>query len=134
MLLSAHMYIRNTCCTTSGHLMQAFCIGEFCSGSVSTKLLTHYTFLENILIKGKARNKHRPVNERKSSYTMQPLPPQSVAITLSALHYTGKVIVYAHGRRLCFLVGCFGFNDPLRQYFSLYRAISKRGRKRRKDK
>ena len=29
------------------------------------------------------------------------------------------------------LVGCFGFNGPLRQYFSLYRAVSQRGRKRR---
>ena len=30
------------------------------------------------------------------------------------------------------LVGCFGFNGPLRQYFSLYRAVlPKRGRKRR---
>ena len=25
-----------------------------------------------------------------------------------------------------FLVGCFGFNGPLRQYFSLYRAVSQR--------
>ena len=24
------------------------------------------------------------------------------------------------------LVGCFGFNGPLRQYFSLYRAVSRR--------
>ena len=29
------------------------------------------------------------------------------------------------------LVGCFGFNDPLRQYFSLYRAVSQIERKRR---
>ena len=29
-----------------------------------------------------------------------------------------------NGKR--WLVGCFGFNDPLRQYFSLYRAVSKR--------
>ena len=30
------------------------------------------------------------------------------------------------------LVGCFGFNGPLRQYFSLYRAVSQReGDKRR---
>ena len=28
------------------------------------------------------------------------------------------------------LVGCFGFNDPLRQYFSLYRAVSLRKRER----
>ena len=26
----------------------------------------------------------------------------------------------------CWLVGCFGFNGPLRQYFSLYRAASQR--------
>ena len=26
----------------------------------------------------------------------------------------------------CWLVGCFGFNGPLRQYFSLYRAVSQR--------
>ena len=29
------------------------------------------------------------------------------------------------------LVGCFRFNGPLRQYFSLYRAVYQRGRKRR---
>ena len=29
------------------------------------------------------------------------------------------------------LVGCFGFNGPLRQYFSLYQAVSHRGRKKR---
>ena len=28
------------------------------------------------------------------------------------------------------LVGCFGFNDPLRQYFSLYRAVSQKERKK----
>ena len=27
---------------------------------------------------------------------------------------------------LVWLVGCFGFNGPLRQYFSLYRAVSQR--------
>ena len=26
----------------------------------------------------------------------------------------------------CWLVGCFGLNGPLRQYFSLYRAVSQR--------
>ena len=28
--------------------------------------------------------------------------------------------------RVYWLVGCFGFNGPLRQYFSLYRAVSQR--------
>ena len=31
------------------------------------------------------------------------------------------------------LVGCFGLNGPLRQYFSLYRAISQRGRKKKEN-
>ena len=31
--------------------------------------------------------------------------------------------LFAHDVRL---VGCFGFNGPLRQYFSLYRAVSQR--------
>ena len=37
-------------------------------------------------------------------------------------------ILYIKGG-ICFfgwLVGCFGFNGPLRQYFSLYRAVSQR--------
>ena len=32
---------------------------------------------------------------------------------------------------LVMLVGCFGFNGPLRQYFSLYRAVSQREGERR---
>ena len=33
------------------------------------------------------------------------------------------------------LVGCFGFNGPLRQYFSLYRAVSQReGERGEKDR
>ena len=28
--------------------------------------------------------------------------------------------------KIGWLVGCFGFNGPLRQYFSLYRAVSQR--------
>ena len=32
----------------------------------------------------------------------------------------GKIVIFS------WLVGCFGFNGPLRQYFSLYRAISQR--------
>ena len=33
--------------------------------------------------------------------------------------------IYGHGGHLD-LVGCFGFNGPLRQYLSLYRAVSQR--------
>ena len=32
------------------------------------------------------------------------------------------------------LVGCFRFNGPLRQYFSLYRAVSQREKEERKDR
>ena len=35
---------------------------------------------------------------------------------------------------LGWLVGCFGFNGPLRQYFSLYRAVSQRGEKEERKK
>ena len=36
---------------------------------MNIKLLPHYTFIENILVEGKARNKYHPVNKRKSLYT-----------------------------------------------------------------
>ena len=39
----------------------------------------------------------------------------------------GAGYLSAHG----WLVGCSGFNGPLRQYFSLYRAVSQRGGERR---
>ena len=41
-------------------------------------------------------------------------------------------VVHLPKRTVGWLVGCFGFNGPLRQYFSLYRAVSQReGDKRR---
>ena len=39
-----------------------------------------------------------------------------------------------HTGQLIWLVGCFGFNGPLRQYFSLYRAISQREGEREKKR
>ena len=33
-----------------------------------------------------------------------------------------------------FLVGCFGLNGPLRQYFSLYRAVSQREGERKEKR
>ena len=42
-------------------------------------------------------------------------------------HWTSAVASALSNRQNCWLdVGCFGFNGPLRQYFSLYRAISQR--------
>ena len=32
------------------------------------------------------------------------------------------------------LVGCFVFNGPLRQYFSVYRAVSQRERERERER
>ena len=49
----------------------SLCTGELCSTRARIKLLPHYTVLDYILVEGKARNKHRPVNERKSSYIEQ---------------------------------------------------------------
>ena len=40
---------------------------------------------------------------------------------------TGEPLLQVH-----WLVGCFGFNGPLRQYFSLYRAVSQREGEREK--
>ena len=37
----------------------SLCTGELCSSRVSIKLLPHYNFIENKLVEGKARNKHR---------------------------------------------------------------------------
>ena len=38
-----------------------------------------------------------------------------------------------HNVKHCWLVGCFGFKDPLRLFQSISGRPSKRGRKRRKD-
>ena len=39
---------------------------------------------------------------------------------------TNQMMVGWHLAILGLLVSCFGFNGPLRQYFSLYRAVSQR--------
>ena len=52
----------------------------------------------------------------------------------SVVHYQSK---RGYTAIICFilvigwLVGCFGFNGPLRQYFSLYQAVSQREGERR---
>ena len=38
------------------------------------------------------------------------------------------------GRVVRWLVGCFGFNSPLRQYSSLYRAVSQREGERKEKR
>ena len=38
-----------------------------------------------------------------------------------------------NSKRAYHLVGCFGLNGPLRQYFSLYRAVSQREGERKKN-
>ena len=50
--------------------MHAFYTGELYSRRVSIKLLSYYILLENILVEGKAGNKQRKVNERKSNIPM----------------------------------------------------------------
>ena len=44
------------------------------------------------------------------------------------IYYTCRTVI-EHNIIKCvlnWLVGCFGFNGPLRQYFSLYRAVPQR--------
>ena len=52
------------------------------------------------------------------------------------VEYTNKKLIESLLRLQKFhdlssLVGCYGFNGPLRQYFSLYRAVSQREGERR---
>ena len=42
-----------------------------------------------------------------------------------------RVLLWGQGGRL---VGCFGFNGPLRQYFSLYQAVSQREGERKEKR
>ena len=44
----------------------------------------------------------------------------------SAFHWSTSGSQAFIGQLLGWLVGCFGLNGPLRQYFSLYRAVSQR--------
>ena len=37
-----------------------------------------------------------------------------------------EISVLWEGEERSWLVGCFGFNGPLRQYFSLYRTVTKK--------
>ena len=46
-------------------------------------------------------------------------------LNMKAYHVDHECRVF-HG----WLVGCFGLNGPLRQYFSLYRAVSQRAGER----
>ena len=46
--------------------------------------------------------------------------------SLHGLTETSDEIFHYSMYGMNWLVGCFGFNGPLRQYFSLYRAVSQR--------
>ena len=39
---------------------------------------------------------------------------------------TPKAVIFPFVQKVGWLVGCFELNGPLRQYFSLYRAVSQR--------
>ena len=45
-----------------------------------------------------------------------------------------RKVVSASDEKVAWMVGCFGFNGPLRQYFSLYRAVSQREGERREKR
>ena len=46
-------------------------------------------------------------------------------IKMSIIKFWEDLLYYWHFMQI-WLVGCFGLNGPLRQYFSLYRAVSQR--------
>ena len=50
------------------------------------------------------------------------------SLSLSSTHRPDitEILLKRTENRKSWLVGCFGFNGPLRQYFSLYRAVSQR--------
>ena len=55
-------------------------------------------------------------------------------MTEVSIQIVSKIWSSRSSRRLyrnSWLVGCFGFNGPLRQYFSLYRAVSQRAGERK---
>ena len=47
-------------------------------------------------------------------------------LTITALLLEAFILTLTYVLRHGWLVGCFGLNRPLRQYFSLYRAVSQR--------
>ena len=63
-----------------------------------------------------------PIN----AYTV--IKPGCIAQLVGHLTHKSEVLSLLPGLATYFrwLVGCFGFNGPLRQYFSLYRAVSQR--------
>ena len=46
----------------------------------------------------------------------------------------GTSAIRVPDKRIGWLVGCFGFNGPLRQYFSLYQAVSQREGERKEKR
>ena len=46
-------------------------------------------------------------------------------VSAESKHYQSCCVQILH-KITIWLVGCFGFNGPLRQYFSLYGAVSQR--------
>ena len=59
------------------------------------------------------------------------LSPKQPTNHPTSSHFRGRTPFLTHiieyrNKHIKWLVGCFGFNGPLRQYFSLYRAVSQR--------
>ena len=75
---------------------------------------------------------------RGAGLTLVPGRPTNLDISRARAQYAcnkcGYGVVWTLFSLVSWLVGCFGLNGPLRQYFRLYRAVTQRGRtKREKD-
>ena len=72
------------------------------------------------------KNTNRLINVTKNNRMNNSFPTQSICFYLfSILNYKTT--------KQDWLVGCFGLNGPLRQYFSLYRAVSQRQGERKRE-
>ena len=67
----------------------------------------------------------RPVSSRLTSIRVRALLSISPSYRFRRDLKKNRYLEYSC-LQICWLVGCFGFNGSLRQYFSLYRAVSQR--------
>ena len=73
---------------------------------------------------------HRKINTEILEPRTLPVKPLYIQMKQlsEAVKYSQFLIPQSH-----WLVGCFGLNGPSRQYFTLYRAVSQRSRKKREN-
>ena len=82
--------------------------------------------MENLLFLGVPILKHFMVYQSSSASASKKKPGKTITKHQNLLRNQMRKYNLLQTNHLDWLVGCFGFNGPLRQYFSLYRAVSQR--------